>query len=137
MGEQVVEVADLLDNEATQLEVGRMLRQLFEWDDKDDEEHNVELGVAGEDREARAMDGESAVEQKSVVEPEDQARYNKFMDTFFRRLNADARSSIDPMEVGIMPKKKKPGKPKTGKKKPGKKQKNKNNKKQNKNKKKG
>merc|ERR1711872_514174 len=49
---------------------------------------------------ARAMEEEA----KAVVEPEDQARYNKFMDTFYRRLNADARSTIDPIEIPLIAK---------------------------------
>merc|ERR1711915_1022384 len=76
---------------------------LFTFNDDDDDEHNMELG----ERESRAMDGESAVEQKAVVEPADQARYNKFIDTFFRRVNADARAEIDPLQVGLIKKKKK------------------------------
>merc|ERR1712180_537440 len=80
------------------------LGELFTFTAEDDEEHNEELG---ENRESRAMDDESAVEQKAVVEPADQARYNKFIDTFFRRVNADARAEIDPLQVGLIKKKKK------------------------------
>merc|ERR1712180_276472 len=80
------------------------LGELFTFTAEDDEEDNEELGV---DRESRAMDGDSAVEQKAVVEPADQARYNKFIDTFFRRVNADARAEIDPLQVGLIKKKKK------------------------------
>merc|ERR1739838_936461 len=63
-------------------------------------EHDSELGI---NREHRAMSdsADSAVEARAVVEPEDQARYNKFMDTFYRRLNADARTTIDPLGVPL------------------------------------
>merc|ERR1711970_159647 len=84
--------------------VGRMLQELFEFNDEDDLEHDLELGIA---REPRAKTEEaSEMESKAVVAPEDQARYNKFMDTFYRRLNADARSTFDPLEVPITPRKK-------------------------------
>merc|ERR1711970_10131 len=93
--------------------VGRMLQELFEFNDEDDLDHDLELGIA---REPRAETGEaSEMESKAVVAPEDQARYNKFMDTFYRRLNADARSSIDPLDVPLIARKNR-GKKESGKK---------------------
>jgi len=82
------------------IDVQRMMRELFEFTAEDDEEHDSELGI---NRENRAMsDGEDSAElARAVVEPEDQARYNKFMDTFYRRLNADARTTIDPLGVPL------------------------------------
>merc|ERR1712168_1381792 len=74
-----------------------MMRELFEFTAEDDEKHDSELGI---NREDRAM-SESDVEARAVVEPEDQARYNKFMETFYRRLNADARTTIDPLGVPL------------------------------------
>merc|ERR1712180_238279 len=96
MGDQV----ETIDTQ--ELEIA--LRELFTFTAEDDEEDNEESGV---NRESRAMNDESAVEQKAVVEPADQARYNKFIDTFFRRVNADARAEIDPLQVGLIKKKKK------------------------------
>merc|ERR1711909_215815 len=110
--EEVVEV-DLLENEDARIDVGRMLEGLFTFDDVDDEEHDLEEGI---NREERTMTEEtSEVESKAVVGPEDQARYNKFMDTFYRRLNADAWSSIDPLDVPLIARKNK-GKKDSGKK---------------------
>jgi len=79
------------------IDVQRMMRELFEFTAEDDEEHDSELGI---NRQDRAM-SDSEVEARAVVEPEDQARYNKFMDTFYRRLNADARTTIDPLGVPL------------------------------------
>merc|ERR1711872_1161394 len=95
--EDEVDLVEFIGSE----ELKTALGDLFHFEDEDD---NEELGVF---RESRAMDGESAVEQKAVVEPADQARYNKFIDTFFRRVNADARAEIDPLQVGLIKKKKK------------------------------
>merc|ERR1711909_237580 len=111
--EEVVEV-DLLENEDARIDVGRMLEGLFTFDDVDDEEHDLEEGI---NREERTMTEEtSEVESKAVVAPEDQARYNKFMDTFYRRLNADARSTIDPLDVPLIKRKNNRGKKDSGKK---------------------
>merc|ERR1712168_415319 len=100
---QVEEVA-LLSDEDSRIDVARALEDLFEFNDFDDIAHDAELGV---NRDARSMEEEA----KAVVEPEDQARYNKFMDTFYRRLNADARSTIDPIEIPLIAKAKKSNKP--------------------------
>merc|ERR1712168_46032 len=94
---------DLLADEDSRIDVGRVLVELLEFNDFDDIAHDQELGV---NRDARAMEEEA----KAVVEPEDQARYNKFMDTFYRRLNADARSTIDPIEIPLIAKAKKSNK---------------------------
>merc|ERR1711872_24997 len=94
--EDEVDLVEFIGSE----ELKTALGDLFHFEDEED---NEELG---ERRESRAMDGESAVEQKAVVEPADQARYNKFIDTFFRRVNADARAEIDPLQVGLIKKKK-------------------------------
>merc|ERR1712198_697054 len=90
---------------------------LFEWTDEDNEEHDMEDGIYREQR-AKTGEEESALEMKAKIEPEDQARYNKFMDTFYRRVNADARSSFDPLETAVMSRKAKKAK-KEGKKKAG------------------
>merc|ERR1712168_87607 len=89
-----------------------MMRELFEFTAEDDEKHDSELGI---NREDRAM-SESDVEARAVVEPEDQARYNKFMETFYRRLNADARTTIDPLGVPLPAGKRRKGKKDTTKK---------------------
>merc|ERR1712198_14306 len=94
-----------------------MLGDLFEWTDEDNEEHDMEDGIYREQR-AKTEEEESALEMKAKIEPEDQARYNKFMDTFYRRVNADARSSFDPLETAVMSRKAKKAK-KEGKKKAG------------------
>lgn len=109
-----VNLLDTLDEDA-RIDVARMLGDLFEWDDEDDEEHDIEDGIYREQR-AKTGEEESALEMKAKIEPEDQARYNKFMDTFYRRVNADARSSFDPLETAVMSRKAKKAK-KEGKKK--------------------
>merc|ERR1711872_292883 len=98
--EQIVpaEDVDLLNDENSRINVAKALGELFEFNDFDDIADDKELGVS---RDARAMEEEA----KAVVEPEDQARYNKFMDTFYRRLNADARSTIDPIDIPLIAKK--------------------------------
>merc|ERR1711970_440851 len=100
----IEEEVDLLDDEDARINVARALEDLFTWDDIDDEEHNLEDGINREPR-LKTEEEESEVESKAVVAPEDQARYNKFMDTFYRRLNADARSTIDPIDVPLIKKK--------------------------------
>merc|ERR1719260_722239 len=92
------EDVDLLNDENSRINVAKALGELFEFNDFDDIADDKELGVS---RDARAMEEEA----KAVVEPEDQARYNKFMDTFYRRLNADARSTIDPIDIPLIAKK--------------------------------
>merc|ERR1739842_197927 len=91
------------------IDVQRMMRELFEFAA---EAHDSELGI---NREDRAM-SESDVEARAVVEPEDQARYNKFMEPFYRRLNADARTTIDPLGVPLPAGKRRKGKKDTTKK---------------------
>merc|ERR1711970_1521547 len=116
----IEEEVDLLDDEDARINVARALEDLFTWDDIDDEEHNLEDGINREAR-LKTEEEESEVESKAVVAPEDQARYNKFMDTFYRRLNADARSTIDPIDVPLIKKKQRKGNPKGAKGKKGKK----------------
>ncbi|CAL4140021.1 unnamed protein product, partial [Meganyctiphanes norvegica] len=118
--EQIIKTAedsDLLEtlDEDARIDVARMLSDLFDFSDEADAVHNEELGI---NREARAKNEEVVGEEKAMaIEPEDQSRYNKFIDTFFRRLNADARSSIDPMDVSITPSKARKGATKGGAKK--------------------
>merc|ERR1739838_164906 len=100
------------ENVEAHIDVQRMMRELFEFTAEDDKEHDSELGI---NREDRAM-SESDVEARAVVEPEDQARYNKFMETFYRRLNADARTTIDPLGVPLPAGKRRKGKKDTTKK---------------------
>ncbi|CAL4075787.1 unnamed protein product [Meganyctiphanes norvegica] len=118
--EQIIQDAedtDLLESldEDARLNVARMLSDLFDFSDEDGAEHNEELGINREER--AKTEGAVGEEKAMAIEPEDQARYNKFIDTFFRRLNADARSSIDPMDVSITPSKTRKGATKDGAKK--------------------
>merc|ERR1712168_1241572 len=111
--EQVaIETSEDIEDDFDDVYVQGMLRDLFDFTAEDDEEHDSELGI---NREDRAM-SESDVEARAVVEPEDQARYNKFMETFYRRLNADARTTIDPLGVPLPAGKRRKGKKDTTKK---------------------
>lgn len=87
--------------------MARMLGDLF-----DDEDFEDALEQQESNREARARGDEieKAVEEEKAVDPKDQARYNSFIDTFFRRLNSFARSRFDPLSVGLEKTAKKGGK---------------------------
>merc|ERR1712168_1125705 len=106
------DIEDVFVDVEARIDVQRMLSDLFDFTAEDDKEHDSELGI---NREDRAM-SESDVEARAVVEPEDQARYNKFMETFYRRLNADARTTIDPLGVPLPAGKRRKGKKDTTKK---------------------
>ncbi|XP_027210702.2 uncharacterized protein [Penaeus vannamei] len=96
-----VDLADAFEelDESVKLDLARMLQDIFEIDE--DEDAQAEGVVAeGSNREDRARDdvGDS---DKAMSDPKDLSRFNGFIDTFFRRLNAYSRSRFDPLGFAI------------------------------------